>query len=155
MHYDALILGAMAGLCGSVARGLLELLAIGFIPSYKSCARLAAGLFLSPAYAMQSAGAYIIGLEVDFIVGVIVGVVAVQIMVFWGRDHLLAKGVIGGALTWAIFYVCLAADPLSKLDPSGTFLEAQVSLVIHLIFGATVVWSAWFLELRAGKGKPR
>ncbi len=150
-HFNPLILGAAAGFLGSVARAILELSAIALLPSYKSCVRLAAALFLSPEYVMSRFDAYIVGLEVDLIVGMVVGIVAVLILAKWGCDHLLVKGGIGGALTWVIFYAFLSADPVSRLNPTGTFLEAEVSLLIHVIFGVAVVWSAYALESRTAR----
>ena len=62
----------------------------------------------------------------------------------------MLKGAIGGALTWALFYATLS-DLLSGLEPSGTVLEAEISLAIHIVFGMAVVYSAWWLERCGGR----
>ncbi|MGE5551957.1 MAG: hypothetical protein ACM3ZC_15705 [Bacteroidota bacterium] len=145
---DVIRLGALAGICGSFVRNALEVLAVLLIPSYKSCARLAASLFLRPDYVMKRLDAYVVGLEIDFILGMAVGIAAVLVLSVWGLEGLLYKGALGGAFTWFLFYAFLSADPLSALDPTGTFLEAQVSLAIHILFGIAVVWSASLIDGR-------
>jgi len=91
------------------------------------------------------------------LVGSVAGVVAVQILALWGRDYLLFKGAGGGALSWVICYATLCKF-LSKIDVVNTpFLETQISLLIHIIFGLVVVVAAVEIERRwpgkRGKGK--
>lgn len=50
-RWDILIIGAAAGFLGVIVKDLLELLVLFFIPSYKTCPRLAAGIILDPKIA--------------------------------------------------------------------------------------------------------
>ena len=156
-NLDGLVLGALAGLAGTLVKFALELLALAFIPSYKSCVRLAAAILCDSTVAMTRFDAFLLGLEIDLLVGSVAGVVAVQILALWGRDYLLFKGAGGGALAWVICYATLCKF-LSKIDVLNTpFLETQISLFVHIIFGMMVVVAAVEIERRwpvkRGKGK--
>ncbi|MCL6548813.1 MAG: hypothetical protein K6T30_07870 [Alicyclobacillus sp.] len=150
-NLDGLVLGALAGLAGTLVKFALELLALAFIPSYKSCVRLAAAILFVPAAAMSRFDAFLLGLEIDLLVGSVAGVVAVEILARWGRDHLLLKGAGGGALAWLICYGTLCKY-LSKIDLTGTsFLEIQISLAVHIVFGITVAAAAVWIERQWGR----
>ncbi|MGQ9779504.1 MAG: hypothetical protein ACUVRM_06470 [Bacillota bacterium] len=156
-NIDGLVLGALAGMAGSIVKFVLELLVLAFIPSYKSCVRLAAAILFDSTIAMTRFDAFLLGLEIDLVVGSVAGVVAVQILALWGRDYLLFKGAGGGALSWVICYATLCKF-LSKIDVVNTrFLETQISLFVHIIFGLVVVVAAVEIERRwptkRGKGK--
>lgn len=145
---DGLVLGALAGMVGSAVKFAMELLVLAFIPSYKSCVRLAASIMFDSTAAMTRFDAFILGLEIDLVVGSVAGVVAVQMLAFWGRDYLLFKGAGGGALSWVICYATLCRF-LSTFEVVNTpFFELQISLLIHIIFGLVVVAAAVGIERR-------
>lgn len=151
-HYDVFFLGAMAGLVGSALRNLLELAAVLLLPGYASCVQLAGAILLDPACATGGIAAYLVGFEIDLLVSMVAGIVAVLILSLSGLDRLLLKGAIGGGLAWLVLYACLS-HPLSRMAPSARLIETQISLLIHVIFGMTVVWTAREIDRRGAGGK--
>ena len=71
-------------MAGLIVRTILELAAIRFLPSYKSCVLIAAAMILDPRFSM-TAGAFLVGIELDYLVGMVVGLVAVLVLRTWGR----------------------------------------------------------------------
>lgn len=143
-HWDILTIGALAGITGVIVKDLLELVALFFIPSFKTCPRLAAGIIFSPEIVMESV-LPIVGLEIDVAVSIVVGLLVAVVLCSAGWKHLLAKGIIVGLLAWAIIDITLS-KLLSQVPPPDSFGQTQISLLIHIIYGITVVGVAWRLR---------
>ena len=147
-NLDPVVLGALAGMAGAVVKFLLELVVLIFIPSYKSCLRLAGAILFDATFTLSHLSALFLGFEIDLIVSSVAGFVAVEILAFSGRDWLLFKGAGGGALSWVICYATLCRF-LSRIEIINTpFLETQLSLLVHIIFGMVVVRAAVEIERR-------
>jgi len=116
-----------------------ELGGLPFIPDFKTCPRLAAALVLEPSKVYQSI-LPILGLEIDLSVSIIVGIIVFYMLSKVGFHSIWFKGIILGLLAWAIIDITLT-KLLSQLAPPR-FLESQVSLFIHFIYGLTVVFTA-------------
>lgn len=136
---DNLTLGAITGIIGVFIKDLLELGLLPFIPDFKTCPRLTAGIVLPAHMAMQEI-LPLLGLEIDIGVGAIAGIIVVQALVYTGFKNLWFKGFLVGLLAWIIIDITLA-KLLSKLPPPS-FLETQISLIVHFIFGISVVFIA-------------
>jgi hypothetical protein len=142
-RWDILTLGAVAGAIGVVVKDLLELLVLFFIPSFKTCPRLAAGIILDPKILTKSI-LPIVGLEIDIAVSIVVGIIVVAVLSRVSWKHLFVKGLVLGLLAWTIIDITLS-KLLSRLPPPNSIWQLELSLIIHLIYGLTVVGTAWVL----------
>lgn len=145
---DHLTLGAITGITGVFTKDLLELALLPFIPDLKTCPRLAAAIVLPPHKATGEI-LPLLGLEIDIGVGVIVGIIVFQALSVSGFKNIWFKGIIVGLLAWTIIDMTLS-KLLSQLPPPS-FFETQISLVVHFIFGISVVFIA--RELHAIKNR--
>ena len=134
---DLLLIGAASGIAGIIVKDLLELLVLLFMPTFSTCPQLAAGIILSPKQAKSSV-LPLIGLEIDLAVGIIVGIIVVLALTRFGFDHWMLKGIVLGLLAWTIIEVTLA-NYLSSIPMTTSVLAWEISLLIHFIYGITVV----------------
>ena len=139
-QWDILILGAAAGTAGIFVKDLLELVVLFFIPSFKTCPRLAAGIILDPEIALNSI-LPVIGLQIDIAVSIIFGITVVTVLTLVSWKHLFLKGLVLGLLAWTIIDITLS-KLLSKVSPPTSIEQIEISLVIHFIYGLTVVGAA-------------
>lgn len=149
---DILIIGALAGTVATVVQDVLGFIIIMFLPPYLNCIRIAGGLILRPDQVMKGGfWPILLGFQIDLIVAIVIGVVAVLILEQWGRDHYIIKGAMIGLIAWALFYNVLSRL-LSRVYPSGSILHAELAFLTHLIFGISLTYSAvwfdkWFIKI--------
>lgn len=136
-QYDLLLIGAASGITGIITKDLLELLVLIFMPNFITCPQLAAGIILNPKQA-KSGILPLIGLEIDIAVGIIVGIIVALALTRFGFDHWMFKGMTLGLLAWTIIEVTLAKY-LSSIPLPTSVLAWEISLLIHFIYGITVV----------------
>lgn len=144
---DSLVIAALAGTTAKVIQDILGLIIIQFLPPYLNCVRIAAGLLLTPEQVMK--GGFwptLLGFQIDLIVGISVAFVTVLALQKWGHDYYIFKGAIVGLISWALFYNVLSRL-LSRVYPTGSILQGEISFFTHLAFGITLTWSA----VRLGK----
>jgi hypothetical protein len=145
---DTIIVGAIAGLAAKTVHTILGWLVILLYPTYLNCNRIAAGLILTEVQVMQGGFLpFLIGLQIDFIVGMVVAFVTVLVLQHWGRDHYILKGAMAGLVSWALFYIVLSGL-LSQVSPDGSMLHAEVAFFTHLLFGITLSLTAVWLMRR-------
>ena len=143
-RWDILIIGALAGFLGVLVKDLLELGVLFLIPTYKSCPRLAAGIILDPKIATGNI-LPIVGLEIDIAISIVVGIIVASVLSQVGWRFLFAKGLILGLLAWTIIDIILS-KLLSQVPPPNSIVQIELSLLIHFVYGVTVVWTAFILS---------
>ena len=145
---DILVIGALAGIMAKVVHGILGHATILVWPTYLNCVRIAAGLLLTPDQVMQGGfGPILLGVQIDFVVGIVIGIVTVLILDKWGYDLYLVKGAMVGLVSWALLYVVLSRL-LSQVHPVGSLLYAQIAFFTHLVFGISITQSiVWLSQL--------
>jgi ABC-type sulfate transport system permease subunit len=140
--YDLLILGSTAGIFSVIIKDLLELILTFFIPSFDSSLHLAAGIVLTPEQVKSDILTLIVGLEINFAVSIVIGIIAALALFRWGFDYWQIKGITLGLLAWVIINVTLAKF-MSSIPRPTSILIIELSLLTDLIYGLTV---AWFLQ---------
>jgi len=143
---DSLITAAFAGTIAKVIQDALGSITIHFfIPSYLNCVRIAGGIILTPEQVLSGGfWPFLLGLQIDLIVGIVVAFVAVNALQKFGTDYYIFKGVIVGLASWVLFYITLSQF-LSSVHPTGLILQAELSFLKHIVFGISLTWSAvWF-----------
>lgn len=137
--YDLLILGSTAGIFSVIIKDLLELILAFFIPSLDSSLHLAAGIVFTPGQVKSNILTLIVGLEIDFGVGIVIGIIAALALFRWGFDYWQVKGIALGLLVWVIINITLAKF-MSSIPQPTSILAIELSLITDLIYGLTVVW---------------
>lgn len=135
--YDLLLIGAISGVAGAIVKDSLELLILIFIPTFTTCLRLAAGIVFSSEKVKKSIFP-LVGLEIDIAVSIVVGIIVALVLFRFGFDYWKVKGITIGLLAWTIIEITLAKY-LSSFPVSTSVLALEISLLIHLIYGITVV----------------
>lgn len=103
--YDLLILGSAAGIFSVIIKDLFELMLASFIPSFDSLLHLAAGIIFTPEQVKSDILTLIVGLEIDFAVSIVIGIIAALALFRWGFDYWRIKGITLGILAWVIINV--------------------------------------------------
>lgn len=137
---DRFVVGALAGIIASLVRFILGYSIIFFlIPDFLNCTRIAAGIILPPAQVMAG-GFWVtaVGLQIDLVVSIVVGLIATFILEYTGAGYYLFKGAVIGATTWSVFYAVLSRF-LSQLYPVDSIVAAELSFLIHVIYGIALV----------------
>jgi hypothetical protein len=144
---DSMVTGAIAGIIAKIVQSILGFIIVTFIePTYLNCIRIAGGLILAPQQVIEGGiWPYLLGLQIDFIVGIVVAVVAVLVFDSLGYDYYLLKGAMTGLISWAFFYVFLSQF-VSKVHPEGNILQIQYALFTHLAFGISITSSIVWLR---------
>ncbi len=142
---DILLIGGLAGIFAKIVQSIIGYLAILIYPPYMNCIRIAAGLKLTEEQVMAGGlWPILVGIQIDFVVGIVVAVVAVLILQKWGFDYYIYKGAIIGLASWALFYVVLSQF-LSRIYPVGSVPETQISFLSHIAYGVAITWSVVWL----------
>ena len=135
--YDLLLIGAISGVAGAIVKDSLELLILIFIPTFTTCLQLAAGIVFSSEKVKKSI-LPLVGLEIEIAVSIVMGIIVALVLFRFGFDYWKVKGITIGLLAWTIIEITLAKY-LSSFPVSTSVLALEISLLIHLIYGITVV----------------
>ncbi|OLN28268.1 hypothetical protein DSOL_4166 [Desulfosporosinus metallidurans] len=138
-------LGIVSGLLGNLAKQstasiLIRVLKIGKSdgPTY------AAGIFMPKStmfFKKKAKSVQIIGHVADNIIGAMLGVSAVYLLSFTGKDHYVTKGIGLGHLSWTTMYGFLAKMGATSMYPVGAKNTIN-SLISHSVFGVVTKYAA-------------
>lgn len=135
---DRVTLGIISGLIGNVAK---ELTAAFLIRNMKMGTRngptYAAGIFFpkrTMLFRKSSKKVKLVGYVTDNIIGAILGVSAVYVLSFTGKDNYIAKGIGLGHFTWTTLYGFIAKMGATSQYPAG--VDNNINYLInHSVFG--------------------
>ncbi|MFZ5944461.1 MAG: hypothetical protein ACOYVD_10145 [Bacillota bacterium] len=148
---DTLVIGALAGIIATLVQDLLGLLAIMIWSPFLNCIRIAGGLMLRPDQVLGGGlWPFILGFQIDLVVGIVFGVVTVIILQQWGNDFFILKGAMIGLAAWALFYNVLSRQ-LSRVYPAESVLQAEIAFLTHLAFGISLTYSVVWLSKSISK----
>jgi len=143
---DEVLVGAAAGLLGTIAKELLQLAfgALGW--SKHQYWHIAASVFVLPGEVAKPGG-LILGALGDMITGALLGAVLVLATRVIGRRYLLLKGLGFSWLVWIGLFGLIGNLHVIRITPVdiGTGLSTFLS---HSLFGLVTAWLArtWLAE---------
>lgn len=132
---DRFVAGIVAGLLSNLVKQTIEWTAAALDISQETGSEKAAGFFL-PQRQIKTRMGRAIGIAADHCIAAELGVIAVYLMTFTGKDHAIIKGTAIGNASWNAAYGVLArlgASSSTWRDPKTTI----VSWAAHTAFGIT------------------
>lgn len=139
---DTVYAGAVAGTLGGLAKLAVNLILYLLGAAKTTTLHMAAAALLPKGTALNIPSSLTVGLAVDWLVAVLLGIIGVCVIRVTGRDFLWLKGAVYGGLIWVIGcgYLAVPVVPPWLLRPD---LATSVSmLVTHLAFGLIVLFVA-------------
>jgi len=146
---DTVYAGTIAGTIGGLVKLALNLVLYVLGAAKTTSLHFAAAALLPKGTALNKPSSLMVGLAVDWLVAVALGISVVYIVRLTGRDFLWLKGVIYGGLIWVVGYGYLAAlvVPAWLLRPDPA---TSVSvLAAHLAYGLTALFVAGRYKIKA------
>ncbi|MBU4532531.1 MAG: hypothetical protein KJ650_02660 [Firmicutes bacterium] len=132
---DTVFVGFLGGLIGGLAKLAADVAFFILGIAKTTEAHLAAQAFLPTGTAI-TLSALALGVAVDLGIAVALGIVAAYIIAFTGRDYLLLKGLIFGALLYVFGYGLVAQAFLPTVVLRPDLATSAVFLLTHLVLGA-------------------
>jgi len=143
--YTGVIAGTLGGAAKLAVNLLFYLAGIAKITTVHS----AAAALLPKGTALGTPPSLATGLAVEWLVAVLLGIIAVYLLRLTGRDLLWLKGIVYGGLTWVFGYGYLATllvpEPLLRPD----LATSAAMLAAHLAFGLTALFVAGRYQIEA------
>ena len=137
---DRLILGAVAGLGGNLAKLAIERIAMKMNLAELSGPERAAGMLVAGHKTATTEGK-IVGCITDSIISVVLGTATVYALSVAGKDKAVIKGALIGKVAWTGLYGMLATMGATKVGPVGPKTVLS-ELVAHTTYGVTTAYIA-------------
>lgn len=137
---DRLILGAIAGLGGNIAKNIIVKTAKKLKWAEVDGAEMAAGMLIPP-YRIADPEGKVVGYIADNIIAGMLGVATVYTLSLSGKDKAVLKGVFTGQAAWAILYgllTTMGATKVHSVSPKSVLSE----FAGHTAFGALTAYLA-------------
>lgn len=142
---DRITLGIISGILGNAAK---ELTAAFLIRAMKlgtsNGPTYAAGIFLpkrTMMFSKKSPEVKAIGFATDHIIGAALGIFAVYILSFTGKDNYVLKGLGLGHVSWTCMYGFLAKMGATSVYPAGAKNTIN-NLLNHSVYGIATKYAA-------------
>ncbi|MEW6173449.1 MAG: hypothetical protein AB1510_10350 [Bacillota bacterium] len=146
---DTVYSGTIAGTIGGLVKLAINLVLYVLGVAKTTSLHMAAAALLPRGVALNLPSSLMVGLAVDWLVAVALGIIGVYIVRLTGRDFLWLKGVVYGGLIWVVGcgYLATAVVPAWLLRPDPA---TSVSvLAAHLAYGLTALFVAGRYKIEA------
>ena len=139
MKPDPIICGGFAGILGTIAKEIIDLVDFSIGWSKILYWHLAASVFVLPRD-VNKFGALIIGALGDMITGAFFGIVLLYLIKFTGKNYYYLKGLGLGWIVWLTLFGVFVDFHIVRITPTdiGTSLCAFGE---HSVYGLVVAWS--------------
>jgi hypothetical protein len=138
---DRVLLGAIAGFAGNLAKTAIDEISLRMKISQRSFRATAAGLWLPSAREANSLKGQILGSALDSGMGILGGIGTVQLLTVTGRDQIIVKGIVSGVALGSAITSLMSGSKNNKVRPKDAASNLSYMLS-HAAYGLVTTYVA-------------
>lgn len=148
---DTVASGTVAGTLGGLVKLAINLVLYVIGVAKTTTLHASAAALLPPGAPLGLPSSLMVGLVVDWLIGVGLGILGAYILRLTGRDFLWLKGIVYGGLIWVLGYGFLATLVVPKWLIRPDLATSASMLAAHLAYGLTTLFVAGRYNIRIAR----